>query len=121
MSLFGNELSEEGLQTCLHAFYESEVDTGLLLFQTFPVHKKCLKRADKIARTFLLDNLELNVKSRCVYAWSGKSVSRHIVCHHDRAVYIHDRERGPKNGDRVMLTPHLLYMCTAAAARPIPI
>jgi hypothetical protein len=71
--LFGPEVSEELLQLSMHIYFESEVATALYLIQQYPnVHKKCRKRAEKVAKTYLLDALELNVKSRCVYAWSGK-------------------------------------------------
>eukprot|EP01039_Chlorochromonas_danica_P010333 gene10332-11437_t len=73
MSLFGSKMTEEGLQLCLHACAEADVQTGLFLIDscTTNLHKKCRQRAQKLAKIYLLDTVELNVKSRSIYSWSA--------------------------------------------------
>mmetsp|Transcript_2190 Transcript_2190/g.3449 ORF Transcript_2190/g.3449 Transcript_2190/m.3449 type:complete len:330 (+) Transcript_2190:94-1083(+) len=79
MQLFGLELNEEGLQECLYALYEPEVETCQALFlemdSSRQLHKHHAKRLPKFAKTYLLDNAELNVKIRCSLAWSDPDYS----------------------------------------------
>ena len=72
MHLYGPELNQERLQECFYSLYEPEVHTCAQLFLlNAAVHKHHRKNMPKFARTYLLDKAELNVKLRCVLAWSG--------------------------------------------------
>lgn len=66
-------LTSMDLQELFYAMLEPEVHiaskTFLMLKGTHKDHKKKL---EVYCKTYLLDKLELNKKSRCVFAWSGK-------------------------------------------------
>ena len=59
------------LQDAFYLLYEPEVATALTLLaapaELKPDHRKALA---KLSNAYLLDRFELNVKSRCVFAWS---------------------------------------------------
>lgn len=55
--------------------YNEEVDTISNAVQLYPdIDKQQRKKISKLARVYLLDTLELNTKSRCVFAWAGKRI-----------------------------------------------
>ena len=73
MKLFGEELNQERLQECFYTLFEPEVQTCTALFLLKPtIHKHHRKLLPKFAKTYLLDTAELNVKLRCLLAWSGE-------------------------------------------------
>lgn len=67
-------LTQDQYQGCLYALYEPEVETVAARMQSlnYLEDKKMKKKKviPKVAKTFLLDNLELNTKIRCMMAWS---------------------------------------------------
>lgn len=75
LALYHSPMTCAGLQDAFYVLYEPEVKIlGDILNATprFAVkrHKKPLKN---FLSTYLLDELELNVKSRCVFVWVGDS------------------------------------------------
>lgn len=70
--LYGPALNQERMQECFYALYEPEVQACSTLFlrnqNLHPHHKKNMP---KFAKTYLLDKHELNMKLRCILAWSG--------------------------------------------------
>ena len=73
MEMYGPELNQERLQECFYSLYEPEIQTCSALFLLSPtIHKQHRKVLPKFAKTYLLDKAELNVKLRCVLAWSGE-------------------------------------------------
>lgn len=73
MLLYGPELNQERMQECFYSLYEPEIRTCTELFLVRSnVHPHHRKNMPKFAKTYLLDKHELNVKLRCVLAWSGK-------------------------------------------------
>lgn len=77
--LFDDEMggfSQGSLQDALYLLYEPEVQTVLsALLAVDELHADLRKKKGvvKFASTYLLDRLELNVKSRCVLAWCDPS------------------------------------------------
>jgi len=73
--LFDDEMggfSQGSLQDALYLLYEPEVQTvlsALLAVDELHADLRRKKGVVKFASTYLLDRLELNVKSRCVLAW----------------------------------------------------
>lgn len=73
LSLYSSPMSNAALQDGFYALFDPEVKLiGDFLQQTpqfsAKKHKKIMK---KWLDTYLLDDLELNVKSRCVFVWVG--------------------------------------------------
>jgi len=70
--LYGTELHQDTLQLAFYALYEPEIQTTATLLPLYPFQrqKKQMKIHTKLASTYLLDKLELNTKTRCVFAWS---------------------------------------------------
>ena len=78
MSLYGPQFTNQSLQDCFYTLYNSEVDCVSAIFSEFNEkneHKKIMK---KFSKNYLLDTIELNTKSRCVFAWSG-AFTRDII------------------------------------------
>ena len=74
--MFGPALTQDRFQVSMYAVLEPEVDTCLSALNSITsktLDKKNRKKAVKIAKTFLLDVNELNMKVRSIMAWSGKS------------------------------------------------
>lgn len=72
MRLYGPEFNQERMQECFYSLYEPEIQTCTELFLAKQsVHPHHRKELPKFAKTYLLDKHELNVKLRCVLAWSG--------------------------------------------------
>lgn len=66
-------LTQNRLQEAFYAIYDPEIAASLDLFCEFKkADKKYVKSVRRFASTYLLDKLELNTKSRCVFCWSGK-------------------------------------------------
>jgi hypothetical protein len=79
IEFFRSKYSQYQLQDCFYALYDAEVATVLSAFLSVKgLTKKDIKTINAFARTFLLDKLELNVKSRCVFSWSGEDKK---ACH----------------------------------------
>jgi hypothetical protein len=76
MLLYGPQLHQDTLQIAYYTLFEPEVQTvaNILPLYPFQRHQKQTKINNKLASTYLLDKLELNTKTRCVFAWSGKSL-----------------------------------------------
>ena len=75
LSLYQSPLTCATLQDAFYVLYEPEVKLVGDLMTTTPrfgvkAHKKPLK---SYLSTYLLDELELNVKTRCVFVWVGDS------------------------------------------------
>jgi hypothetical protein len=76
LKLYGPEVDQAGLQDAFYALYEPEVaavTSALTIVKG--LHKDHIKKIPKFAKTYLLDRLELNVKSRCVFCWSDPAFS----------------------------------------------
>ena len=59
------------LQESLYSLYEPEVETCRNILLGLPgLHKDHIKKLPKFTKTYLLDVLELNSKSRCIFCWS---------------------------------------------------
>ncbi len=81
LEMYGPELNQERLQECFYALYGPEVHTCTKLFLLNPaLHPHHKKNLPKFAKTYLLDKHELNVKLRCLLAWSGKALNAGAVC-----------------------------------------
>lgn len=66
-----SDLGEWQLQDCLYHIYEPEVSCITSSFLSIKgLHKTHIKGMQKFSKTYLLDKLELNVKSRCIFSWS---------------------------------------------------
>jgi hypothetical protein len=83
MHMYGPTFTQNTLQSCFYTLYNAEVDSTVHALTNLPLaamkeHKKALPKS---ARVYLLDKLELNSKSRCVFAWSG--TSSHFTCSHE--------------------------------------
>jgi hypothetical protein len=70
----GNANFTQGLlQSTFYSILEPEVATATevcrIVLESSKDHVKAIK---KVTPIYLLDKLELNVKSRCVFAWSGE-------------------------------------------------
>eukprot|EP01032_Pedospumella_encystans_P016454 gene16454-18777_t len=76
LEMYGPELNQERLQECFYALYGPEVHTCTKLFLLNPaLHPHHKKNLPKFAKTYLLDKHELNVKLRCLLAWSDPNYS----------------------------------------------
>ena len=76
LQLYGPELDQAQLQDALYAFSDPEVGAvSSALSIVHGLHKDHAKGIPKYASTYLLDVLELNVKSRCVFCWSDEAFS----------------------------------------------
>lgn len=72
MRLYGSQFTNQSLQDCFYTIYNSEVECVSTLFlEIKDKHKNHKKGMEKYSKTYLLDTIELNTKSRCVFAWSG--------------------------------------------------
>ena len=66
-----NVMSPPLLQESLYSIYEPEVETcKYILLGLQRLHKDHIKKVPKFTKTYLLDILELNSKSRCIFCWS---------------------------------------------------
>ena len=75
MKLYSPKFTNPQLQDCFYTLYNSEVDCASAIFlEVKDKHKHHTKGMAKFAKNFLLDSLELNEKTRCVFAWSGNFV-----------------------------------------------
>ena len=73
MKLYSKQFTNQQLQDCFYTLYNSEVECVSLIFSEIKdKHKQHKKGMEKYAKNYLLDNLEVNTKSRCVFAWSGE-------------------------------------------------
>ena len=71
MQLFASKYGQAQLQDSFYTLYNAEVACVRELFVSqLGLTKQEIKRFNKFAKSYLLDSLELNVKSRCVYIWS---------------------------------------------------
>ena len=67
----GVNMSPPLLQESLYSLYEPEVETCMnVLLGMQGLHKDHTKKLPKFTKTYLLDILELNSKSRCIFCWS---------------------------------------------------
>ena len=70
--LYGEKLNQIKLQECFYTLYEPEVITCESILTSFKsLEKKNIKSIPKFSKNYLLDVMELNIKSRCVFNWSG--------------------------------------------------
>lgn len=82
MRLYGQEFNSPQLQDCFYTLYNAEVECVSTIFSELKnKHKHHKKRMDKYAKNYLLDTLELNTKTRCVFAWSGMCTSLSFCFH----------------------------------------
>ena len=78
LQMFSHIYSQAQLQDSFYALYNAEVACVQELFlEKVAPPKKEAKRFVAYAKSFLLDTLELNVKSRCVFTWSGACETRY--------------------------------------------
>jgi len=76
LALYGPELDQSQLQDAFYAFSDPEVGAvSSAMGVVHGLHKDHAKGLPKFASTYLLDVLELNVKSRCVFCWSDDAFS----------------------------------------------
>lgn len=72
LKLYGPELNQERMQECFYSLYEPEIHTYTTIFLQNPaLHPHHKKNMPVFAKTYLLDKHDLNMKLRCVLAWSG--------------------------------------------------
>ena len=72
MRLCGETFTQQQLQSSLYLALEPDVAaTTEVLLEQVSMDEKKRKELDKYAKTYLLDVVELNVKSRCVFNWSS--------------------------------------------------
>lgn len=72
MKLYGPNFNHISLQRCFYCIFDPEVSICSDAFISLQdLHKDNYKKFPKFSKTYLLDKLELNIKSRCVFAWSG--------------------------------------------------
>jgi hypothetical protein len=71
LALYPTKIDQAQLQDAFYMLYEPEVEacTSALTIVKGK-HKDYIKMIPKFSKTYLLDRLELNVKSRCVFCWS---------------------------------------------------
>ena len=70
--LYGEKLNQIKLQECFYTLYEPEIMTCESVLTSFKsLDKKSIKSIPKFSKNYLLDVMELNIKSRCVFNWSG--------------------------------------------------
>ena len=90
--MFSHTYTQAQLQDCLYTLYNGEISCvheWFMIQERFTTNevkrfmwfnsqakrtKMELKRFNAYAKSYLLDTLELNVKSRCTYNWSGKYI-----------------------------------------------
>lgn len=73
------------LQSTYYSLLEPEVATVTEAARTvLEASKDHIKTIKKVTPIYLLDKLELNVKSRCVFAWSGKL----STCNYLHIIYV---------------------------------
>lgn len=83
MKLYGSKFNNPQLQDCFYTLYNAEVECVSGVFaQLKDKHKHHKKGMNKHSRNYLLDTLELNTKSRCVFAWSGQCTPIPSLSHH---------------------------------------
>ena len=84
MKLYGKKFNNPQLQDCFYTLYNAEIECVSGVFsQLKNKHKHHKKGMDKYARNYLLDTLELNTKSRCVFAWSGQCTPTSSLFNHN--------------------------------------
>lgn len=77
--MYGDSLNQVQFQNSFYAVFDPEIQTVVENFVAEPgIHKKLKKEFPKFSSTYLLDSLELNTKSRCVFCWSGKNLNSRI-------------------------------------------
>lgn len=66
-------MTQAKLQDCFYSLLEPEIEacSSLLLMQPH-LHKDHKKKIPAYAKSYLLDKAEVNMKTRCVLAWSGE-------------------------------------------------
>lgn len=80
MRLYNQTFTQADLQSSFYLIYNAEIEAVLNGFKAFPgLQKSHLKKFPSAARVYLLDTLELNSKSRCVFAWSGSNMSISLI------------------------------------------
>lgn len=82
MKLYKSPFSPGSLQDCFYQIFEAEISVVSNIFLTFDTFegKKNNKKAKAFKKwmdTYLLDGLELNMKSRCVIAWAEGDNHQH--------------------------------------------
>jgi hypothetical protein len=83
VSLYGTPLTQVQLQSSFYSLYDPEVQATVEMYLLIPDLKKDQKKSfPKLAKTFLLDNMELNSKSRCVFSWSGNVIQHALNYDH---------------------------------------
>lgn len=79
MSLQGANFNQFKLQESFYDLFEPELEScrrAFMSVKTLQKHHK--KKFPKFSKDYLLDKLELNVKSRCVFAWSGVATIEYV-------------------------------------------
>lgn len=82
MKLYKSPFTPGSLQDCFYQIFEAEISVVSNIFLTFDSFqgKKNKKKANAFKKwmdTYLLDGLELNMKSRCVIAWADAASYEH--------------------------------------------
>lgn len=75
LQLYGQAISQQQLQESLYVLFEPEIAACTTLTQIKTLHKHHIKGIPRFSKEYLLDNLELNVKSRCLFSWSVPTFS----------------------------------------------
>jgi hypothetical protein len=91
LKLFGANMTQDQFQNSMYAVLEPEVQTCLaavLSVQDKALTKKNRAKATKVAKTFLLDVTELNVKVRCTMAWSDPEYSGFAAVEDDKTATV---------------------------------
>ena len=71
LHLFDDSFSQGQLQDAFYILFEPEVEAvQAALMALTDVHPDVRRAVPKFSSTYLLDRFELNVKSRCLFAWS---------------------------------------------------
>lgn len=71
LHLFASPFSQGQLQDCFYMLLEPEVEAAQsALLALSDLHPEARRALPKFTATYLLDRFELNVKSRCLFAWS---------------------------------------------------
>lgn len=71
-NLYPSLLTQNQLQESFYDLYDPEVQcisSNLLLIKG--IHNDHTKKLNKYVSVYLLDKIELNTKSRCVFNWAG--------------------------------------------------
>lgn len=75
LQLYGSAISQQQLQESFYVLFEPEILACTSLTQIKALHKHHVKGIHRFSKAYLLDSLELNVKSRCLFSWSVPTFS----------------------------------------------